>query len=130
MITLKHNARQVVDGLLTSIAYLNPGTGILNAAIKTEGYNLLLPLIKTRVHVNGIATDGSPIGSILVRTGQLRDSLVTLPEGIGFADDAMISRAQQLETKYGKPIWDATLAEEQQVIQLAQNIVNNAFSGK
>ncbi len=130
MITMTHNARSVIDGILTSISYLNTGTGILNAAIKTEGYNLLLPLIKTRIHVNGIAADGSPIGSILVRTGHLRDSLVALPEGIGFADDAMVSRAQQLETKYGKPIWDATVAEEQQVIQLAQNIVNDAFSGK
>lgn len=129
MITLKTNAQSVISNLLTQLSALNPG-GTLNNAMVEQGYNALQPLIVERVHTNGIAANGSAIGSTLVRTGHLRDGFKAMPQGLGWSDDILGQRAIKLEEKYGKDIWGASADETATVTTLAQNMLNNAFSGK
>jgi len=129
MITLANNPSAEIISLITVFEALQPQGYIINL-IKQSAYTTLLPLMKSRIHSQGTATDGSAIGSNLVRTGTLRDGFVATTEGLGFTDDALGERATMLEEKYGKTIWQPTVNEEQQALQLAQNIVNNAFSGK
>lgn len=129
MINIKTNVQTVISNLLSQLSALNPG-GTLNNAMVEQGYNTLLPLIIERVHTNGIATDGSAIGSTLVRTGHLRDGFKAMPEGLGWSDDTLGQRAIKLEEKYGKELWGASADEKATVTTLAQNMLNNAFSGK
>lgn len=83
-----------------------------------------------RIHTQGLAADGSAIGSILVRTGQLRDGFQILPDGLGWSNDELGQRAIQLEAKYGKAIWSPATEEITAVTTTAQNILNDAFPGK
>lgn len=129
MITLASNPATEIITLISILDGLQPQANIINT-IKQSAYTTLLPIMKNRIHSQGTAADGSAIGSNLVRTGTLRDGFVETNDGLGFTDDTLGERATMLEGKYSKAIWQPTVDEEQQVIQLAQNILNNAFSGK
>lgn len=130
MITVSYNGPEVISNMLTQLSNLNPGTGIINTEIVMQGYQTLHPLMVNRIHTQGLAADGSAIGSILVRTGQLRDGFEAMPDGLGWADDTLGQRAIQLEQKYGKAIWSPTVEETTAVITTAQNIMNDAFPGE
>lgn len=108
----------------------------------------LMAHMRRRIHIDGIATDGSNIGSyspnylkytrpkygrkegskvVLSLTRNMEQSMVLFPiengTGIGYATEENLQKAVWCEETYGKPIFAPTEEERQMCIEIAQEYI-------
>jgi hypothetical protein len=125
MIHIETNLPQVMAKLISKISSVLPGSPVYRQTLAGTG-DTLLRNIKNRIHEQGLASDGSVIGAhrgkegYLVSTGALRDKLMAqqTQKGIGLSwpSSELYERAQKLEKRYGKKIWNSTEDEKQKLL--------------
>ena len=140
MIVIQSNIAQVMSSLSGKIESFLPGATGYRLMLNNTAAGVIAD-VKTRIHVQGLAADGSPIGTYVKRrggnvtlggSGALNTELSVLPTGAGFglgwSDEKKFTLANILEQKYGKKIWGLTESEQQKSISLAKNFAANALS--
>ena len=130
--------------LQTNLAKLHALAQRLSLLTRTEAGNTLITgnltetvrSMQQRIHEHGFAADDTAFSThpsrkgYLVNSGRLRDELTLLsPTGIGWRDAGLTARANNLQKRYNKPIWQLSNAEKaelrlrltQQITRLLQN---------
>lgn len=114
----------------------------------------LLALMRKRIHVNGLASDGRPIGTytksymkyvrpkfgrkegskvVLSLTRSMENSMILFPiengTAIGYATAELTQRARWQEKRYdNRPIFSPTQQESDVLREIAKNYINEHFS--
>lgn len=152
MITVKTNITEALAPIAEQVASLSPGGALYDTTLRTVATSML-GVVRTRIHQEGKAADGSDIGQYvegpykknrekrgrrtdkvnLSFSGQMDSQLSMIATsnggyGLGWPNDEMFKRSQGLEQKYNKKIWALSADEEQQAAAVAQNVIDSALS--
>lgn len=149
-ITIKFDFSRFGQGSKKTLALLsNPAYLLRPVAIE------LIPLMTRRIHINGKAADGTPIGKyaasymkvrkkhkrtepqnkvVISLTSQLENewAVVPLPEkkgyGIGFLSPLSANKAKWVEEHFNKKIFQLSDSEQKFATQRLNELINDAFN--
>lgn len=144
MIRIKTNLKQVTAIIRGRLDKLNDPELLLPVA------TAMIPVIAQRIHVDGKATDGNPIGEysspylkkriregkgsgpavIASFTRQLQNDYATIATrrgyGIGFNNELNFNKTTWVQETYGKDIWPLTKDEGETAIGLIKEVAAKA----
>lgn len=146
-ITIVTNLAKVMSSIVSSFELLKDKEYLLRPlAIET------IPLMKERIHIDGKASDGTPIGSysdgymskrkangrtdsrkvIVVLTSQLEKDWSVQPTqkgyGIGFNNSFNTDKMRWVEENKGKIIANLSAAEKKYINERLQDLVNGSIN--
>lgn len=146
-ITVKTNLSQFAEGLQGKLNKLRDREYLLRPVAFG-----VIDLITKRIHIDGIASDGRPIGTytqkyiaglrkknnrgpgktvIISLTRQLENNYSVIATqrgyGIGFLNDFVYKKSQWVEENYGKQIFALTESERTYALDYINDLVNEAI---
>lgn len=148
MIEIKSNITEVCDGVVKQLSAMD-----ISKMTRLQATTLMAQMRK-RIHEDGLATDGRPIGTysrgylryvrpkygrtegskvVLSLTRTMENAMVLYPlengTGIGYATAEQLQKARWCEQTYKRKIFAPTAAERDTCIQIGKNYINRHLNG-
>lgn len=148
MIEIKSNITEFCDGVIKQLSAMD-----ISKMTRLQASTLMAQM-RRRIHVDGLAADGRPIGTysrgylryvrpkygrtegskvVLSLTRTMENAMVLYPlengTGIGYATAEQLQKARWCEETYKRKIFSPTTEERNTCIQIGKNYINKHLNG-